>query len=235
MPADGMPMKGRLNIFQATMLRWRELHPYNAVHVVRVDAPLEAPRLASDIHALFATRGLAGYVLDTKRRRYEYGGGAQQIPLEVLAGGEDPREVVRAAMERGVNLRFSVDGKTDPFRFFVVDGGASFHVGIAYDHVAAGGDSIVGLLADLVLRYTSGRAPAPIPALYPGTDGPVLLRNAGYVLAGMTAIPSALASARRSLRPRYPRGDDRRIAFATARIERPGVDAMARAARAWRA
>ena len=53
------------------------------------------------------------------------------------------------------------------------------------------------------------------------------------MLAGLTAVPAALASARRSLRPRYPRGDDRTIAFATRRIEKPGVDAMARAARAW--
>ena len=31
-------MKGRLNLFQAAILRWRALHPYNAVHVVRVCA-----------------------------------------------------------------------------------------------------------------------------------------------------------------------------------------------------
>ena len=29
-------LRGRLNLFQTAMLRWRELHPYNAVHVVRV-------------------------------------------------------------------------------------------------------------------------------------------------------------------------------------------------------
>ena len=38
-------MKGRLNLFQASMLRWRELHPYNAVHVVRIARPLVAADL----------------------------------------------------------------------------------------------------------------------------------------------------------------------------------------------
>jgi hypothetical protein len=33
-------LKGKLNLFQAAMVRWREMHPYNAVHVVRVSQPL---------------------------------------------------------------------------------------------------------------------------------------------------------------------------------------------------
>jgi hypothetical protein len=61
----------------------------------------------------------------------------------------------------------------------------------------------------------------------------MLLRHAGYVLAGMAAVPGALASARRSLRPRFPRGDGREIAFAVTRIDKSGVASMARAAPAW--
>ena len=38
-------MKGRLNLFQAAILRWRALHPYNSVHVVRVWQPIDAVRL----------------------------------------------------------------------------------------------------------------------------------------------------------------------------------------------
>ena len=226
-------MKGRLNIFQATMLRWRELHPYNAVHVVRVDTLLDAVRLTHDINATFAARGLTGFVVDALRRRYEYTGGAPQTALEVLPAGEDPTEVLRAAMERGINLQFVPSGRTAPFRFFAVDAGTSFHLGVAYDHVVAGGDSIVGLLADIVLRYADASTAAPPPSLYPKTCRPVLVRNAGYVLAGLAAIPGAMASARRSLRPRYPRGNDRQNALTTARIDKPGVAAISRAARAW--
>ena len=226
-------MKGRLNIFQATMLRWRELYPYNAVHVVRVDVPLDAPRLARGIDALLAARGIRGFVLDAARKRYEYDNVAPPTPLEVDVGGADPREVLRAAIERGVNTRFVEDGRTDPFRFFAVDAGTSFYVGVAYDHVVAGGDSIVDLLADLVGRYRVVVSARPVPSLYPKTFAPMLMRQAGYVLAGTSAVAGIMATARRSLRPRYPYGDDRRIAFSMARIEKAGVAAMSRAARAW--
>ena len=229
-------MKGRLNIFQGAMLRWRELHPYNAVHVVGVDARLDATRLSRDIDAVLTARGLTGLVLDAARARYEYTGGAPQTMLEVLSGGDNPDEVVRGAMERGINAKFVSSGRVDPFRFFAVDAGPRCHVGIAYDHVVAGGDSIVELLAEIVQRYTADNAavaPRPVPSLYPATCRPMLIRHAGYVLAGMTAIPGALASARRSLRPRYAHGDSRQNAFATMRIAKPGVDALSRAARAW--
>jgi hypothetical protein len=63
-------VNGRLNLFQATMLRWRELHPYNAVHVVRVPAPLEAGRLAATIAAELESGGLTGFDLDANRRRF---------------------------------------------------------------------------------------------------------------------------------------------------------------------
>jgi hypothetical protein len=226
-------MKGRFNIFQCAMLRWRELHPYNAVHVVRVDSPLDATRLTRDIDTVFAHRGMTGLVLDTAHQRYEYTGGAPQTALEVLRGGPDPAEVLRAAIERGINAQFAPSGRTDPFTFFALDEGTRFHLGVAYDHVMAGGDSIVELLADIVLRYTGAAKLPPAPSLYAGTSGPMLLRHAGYVLAGLAAVPGALANARRSLRPRYPRGDNRRNAFATMRIEKSGVDALARASRAW--
>ena len=37
---------GRLNLFQATMLDWRQLHPYNAVHAVRIARVLDEAALA---------------------------------------------------------------------------------------------------------------------------------------------------------------------------------------------
>src|SRR4029434_697101 len=230
-------MKGRFNIFQGAMLRWRELHPYNAVHVVRVDARLDAPRLAREIDAILAARGLTGLVLDTPRARYEYTGGPAQTTLEVLAGDGNADEVLRAAMERGINAQFAASGRSDPFRFFAVDATTRCYVGVAYDHVVAGGDSIVELLAEIVRRYTLAQGAASardaVPSLYPKTCGGMLVRHAGYVLAGMTAVPGALASARRSLRPRYPHGDSRQNAFATMRIPKAGVEALARAGRTW--
>ena len=48
-------MKGRLNLFQAAMLRWRDLDPYNAVHVARIAAPFDRERLRGVISAQLET------------------------------------------------------------------------------------------------------------------------------------------------------------------------------------
>lgn len=227
-------MRGRLNLFQATMLRWRELHPYNAVHAVRVDAPLDAERLARTVNGVLEARGLAGLVLDPARGRYEYAGGPARSALEVLPGGTDPVRVLEAAIERGINHRFAPAGPLDPFRFFAVDAGAAHYLGIAYDHVVAGGDSIVDLLAEIVGRAADANwAPRPAPSLYSPTYRRLFARHALAVLGGLAAIPGAIASLRRSQRPRYRYGDDRRNAFAAATIDAEGVAAMQRAAAAW--
>jgi len=227
-------MRGRLNLFQATMLRWRELYPYNAVHTVRVDAPLDTVRLANTINAVLEARGLAGYVLDPGRSRFEYSGGAPRVALDVLKGGADPGRVLHAAIERGLNTPFASSGPFDPFRFFVVDAGPVHHLGLAYDHVVAGGDSIADLLREIVLKdaATTQRRP-DVPSLYPPTCRRVFARHAPSLLAGLAAVPGAIASLRRSQRPRYRFGDGRQNAFASARIDAAGVAAMQRAATAW--
>lgn len=227
-------MRGRFNLFQATMLRWRELYPYNAVHTARVAAPLDAARVTREIDAVLAARGLAGLVLDTARKRYEYAGGTPRTALEVLPGGADPERVLHAAIERGLNAAFAPDGNVEAFRFFAVDAGAWYQLGIAYDHVIAGGDSIADLLADVVQRCMGATAAAgPPPALYPPTYFRLFARHALRVLAGLAAIPGAIASMRRSMRPRFRFGDDPRNAFAAAWIGPSGVAALNRAAKAW--
>lgn len=227
-------MKGKLNLFQVTMLRWRELHPYNAVHVVRVDAPLDEMRLARAIDAGIEARGLTGLVLDVARKRYEYTGGAPHTELRVLPGGSDPQSVVEAEMVSQLNASFALDGPTEPFRFFAVGAGHSFHFGLAYDHVVAGGDSIARLLIELAQRYTglTGLA-VPPPDLYPPGCGRLVARHAGYVLRGLFADPRILMALRRSLRPRYPRGNDPHNAYMSLQIGKEGVAAMARATDAW--
>ena len=53
-----MRADGRFNLFQRMMLRWRELHPYNPVHVVHVPQALDAGRLGACIRERVEALGL---------------------------------------------------------------------------------------------------------------------------------------------------------------------------------
>jgi hypothetical protein len=229
-------MRGRLNLFQAAMVRWRELHPYNAVHAVHVAWPLDASRLEAAIAGELEVRGLTHLKLDAAHCRFEYGGGAAQVRVPVLQGGGDSRTVLGEEIERQLNASFAADGAVDPFRFFAVEVPGSFELALAYDHFIAGGDSIVLLLQAIVARYVArgeSPAPQPVPALYPDTFRRLLLRHAGAVLRGLPSLPRLALSCRRSHRPRYLRWPDPANGFAAFRLTPPEFAAVLRAAKEW--
>mgnify|MGYP003593400266 CR=1 FL=1 len=227
-------MRGRLNLFQAAMLRWRELAPYNAVHVAELAGPLAGPRLAAAVAAHLAALGVTGFALDLRHRRYEYAGGLQPVEVPVLAGGADAFAVIEREMERHLNLPFPPDGAYVPFRFFAVDAGATFHLGVAYDHFIAGGDSIVALLKGIASRYEdTGAAACTAPELYPPAYARLFLRNAGKAYLGQYSLPGMLRRSARAFRPRYPHGDDFTNAFTSFELPAPLNAAVIRAAGAW--
>jgi hypothetical protein len=228
-------MQGKLNLFQAMMLRWRELYPYNAVHVVVVDQPLEPARLKTQIASELQSAGLTGLVLDRRRRRFEYRGGAAVVDVTILPGGEDARGAAEREIERQLNLSFPRDGALQPFRFFAVDGGASFHLGLAYDHFVAGGDSIAVLLARLVARYRLDGAStaAWTPQLYPSTYRRLFLRHAGAAWRGLRRLPALAASCRRSCRAPCRLDAHAGCGFLSRRVAASGCASLSRAARDW--
>jgi hypothetical protein len=229
-------VRGRLNLFQAGMLRWRDLSPYNAVHVIRIDAPLDRQRLRHAIDGELAAFGLTGFELDRAHGRFEYRGGAPRTVLETAVCVGTAAEALRAEIERQINLPFPRTGAFDPFRFFAIDTGETFYLGLAYDHFIAAGDSIIALLAALADRYRHGGAGTDrraAPGLYPAPYRRMLLRHPAAFLRGLPSVPAMAARFRRAFRPRYPHGQDSQNAFAHFRIERPGFDAMRRAAKAW--
>jgi hypothetical protein len=185
------------------MLRWRELHPYNAVHVVALDPVLEPPAsLDRAIAQALEHWGLTGLVVDARRGRYEYRGGAARptvrraSAMSLLAGIE--REV-----EHELNAPFGRTGALDPFRFFVVEAPDGRALGLAYDHFIAGGDCILALLHAIVTRAAGADETGPRPALYPPTQARLFLRNLPRLLAGLARLPAHIASARATVRPRY--------------------------------
>src|SRR5208283_3623030 len=229
-------MQGKLNLFQITMLHWRDLHPYNAVHVVVVEQRLEPERLKACVETELGSAGLTGLYLARRRRRFEYRGGAQAVAVTILPGADDARRAVDGEIERQLNLPFAPDGAISPFRFFAVDGAGAFHLGLVYDHFIAGGDSIALLLGRLVARYRAGAAAevaAWTPRLYPRTYGALFRRHAGYLLRGLRRVPMLAASCRRSLRAPCRSQGDASNAFLSQGVDASEAAQLVRTAREW--
>ena len=229
-------MRGKLNLFQRTMLRWRELHPYSAVHAVHVEGSLDVARLETAIARELELRGVTNLTLDAARGRYDYGGGAAPVALAILPGGADPRAILCAEIARQLNSPFPVDGAIDPFRFLAVESPSSFEFALAYDHFVAGGDSIVLLLQAIVVRYTGQGitiTPQAVPALYPVTFRRLLRRHAGAILRGMPSLPRLALNCRHSHRPRYLRWPDPANGFTSVRLAAPEFAAVLRIAKEW--
>jgi len=229
-------VKGRLNLFAASMVRWRELHPYNAVHVVRIAKPLVAADLQHAIDEVLTRWGLTGLALDLAKRRFEYAGGSAHAPVRILPPGPDPDETLRAEIETQLNTPFPREGRIDPFRFFVLDRGADFDLGLTYDHFIAAGDSIVVLLKTMAEQYGIGgnlAIAAGTPDLYPPTYRRLFLRHLVPFLIGLRRIPANVASFRHAFRPRYPHGEGGAMGFTRIRLGPPAVAALRETARAW--
>lgn len=226
-------MRGRLNAFQAAMLRWRDLYPYNAVHVVRIVHALDHARLAAAVGDELRATGLTGLALDRARRRYEYRGGAPAAEIEIIDGGGNATATVCAEIERQLNRAFPVTGAIVPFRFFAVPEQGSFRLGLAYDHFVAGGDSIVALLSNIVARYAGLTPAANRPNLYPATFARLLLRNAGSIVRGLPWLGRTASSCRRSVRPSYGDEADGYNRFAYLRLDAPAAATVRTSAKKW--
>jgi len=236
-PAERRRLRGRLNLFQAMVLRWRELHPYVAVHMVRVAHRLEAARLRETIGTRLEAAGLARIALDARAKRFEFRPGPATVDLAVLQRGEDAEAAARTEIERQLNAAFPPEGTFTPFRFFAVDCGASFAFGIAYDHFIAGGDSIAVLLEALLAAYAAGASGAPgpwTPRRYPKTYAHLFLRDFGYCVRGLPRLSAMAASCRRSTRA--PCSTDRPATngFRSFRLGAGELAALLSTARDWR-
>jgi len=227
-------MMARLNFFQATMLRWREMYPYSAVHVVRVEGSLDAARLADAARGFLSARGLSGLELDRRAGRYRWHGGPSQASLAVLDSQPDPAEALRAEIERQLNEPYSDDGRFEPFRFFALAEDASFWLGIAYDHFVAGGDSIADLLRGIVDGYHGVESQALRDiVLHPPSYRPLFFRQAGPFIAGWRKLPALAAACKRSVRPQYRDCADGYTGFRSFRLDESQTEALARATSSW--
>ena len=227
-------MRGRLNLFQSAMLRWRAAYPYNAVHVAELPGALDRDRLARAVDEHLTHLGVARLSLDPVHRRYEYRDGAARTGIRVLVASGEVLPTIEREMERQLNEGFGARGDIEPLRFFAVAGGASFHLGVAYDHFIAGGDSMVALLKGIAARY-DGTFPQndPPPALYPPGYARLFARNFLAFYLGQYLLPGMLWRQRRAFRPRYPHGEGGYNAFTSLELTPDLYAALKRTARGW--
>lgn len=235
-PVPAGRTRARLNLFQRTMLRWRELHPYSAAHAVRIEGPLEPARLRDLIAERLADLGLTGLILDPSRRRLRAGGEDAETPeLRVVPGEDDPRAAVWREFEAQLNRPFPSAGRLCAFRFFAVPAGDAFYLGLVYDHFIAAGDAIALLLQNIVAGYSHAEASRPaMPArLASPRYRRLLLHHPLSVIWAMLRLPRLIARARRAVRP--PRLPDRDPynGLAALTFGRDEVAQLRRAATAW--
>lgn len=225
----------RFNFFQRMMLRWRELHPYNPVHVLQLPVPLQPERLRAQIAALLEAQGLSGLHVDRRRWRYGYAGGPAQVELRVVDGGDDADAVLARVIEEEFNRPFVAGPREQPWRFVAVDAHGSYRLALAYDHYVAGGEAVARLLTRLARALLDeDPAAAPVPPAHDGARyRQALLRHPGWVMRALLGLPRMIGQGRRACRVRFERADDRHNDFCSLRLGSEHTQALRAAARAW--
>jgi len=187
------------------MLQWNDLHPYNAVHVVRIPVALDPGRLRTVIKATLERYGLTNLTLDRTKGIFHYHGGPAVCEIKTVAGGEGTRPSFQAEIEDQLNTAFAPSESFNPFRFFVATERNSISLGVAYFHAVADAESVVLLMKDIVDAYMGRNGPgvsSPVELYPPRYDN--LLRHCPGVLASrLFAFPSLVRAVRCSCRPRY--------------------------------
>jgi len=226
-------MPGRLNIFQRTMLQWNELHPYNAIHVVRLPVALDLEKLTHVIRHVLVRLGLTGLELDGPRAAYAYQGGPASCEIKLVSANDSGPALV-AEIEHQLNTRFEIGQSLNPFRFFVVPDQEAFSLGLVYFHIVADAEAVVFLLQRIVRAYLTPDAGAVVEPteLHPEPrDG--LLRHPWLLLKKLAALPGLMRNTRRSSRPHYHNPQDTRNGFTHFVLPADSLPRLVRTGKIW--
>lgn len=153
----------RLNFFQQSMLRWDGLHPYNAVHAVRVAGPANVDSLRVVVWEVSKKAELGELSLSYFRTAYEYRP-LQVVHVQEVSPGRSGETRLAEVITEEINTPFYGDVH-HPIRWTVFNeaGGDAHYVVLCYHHAISDAFGIERLLAQVLRRYLD------LPA---GSDNP---------------------------------------------------------------
>jgi len=184
------------------MLQWNELHPYNAVHMVRIAGHLDHDSLKRAIQETLESRELIALRLAPGKGNCSFSGGAANIGLTLLDCEGTDWVSLSPVVEEHLNSPFPLDAPFCPFRFFAVRGSDSFVFGLSYFHVIADAESIVHLVREVLNRYLEPDKTPVFQWESPKSSQPTSFRNPLILARALGNFPSRLAGIRESARPR---------------------------------
>ncbi len=196
------------------MLRWNDIHPYNAVHIVHVQQKLDRERLRCAITREIRDLGLGSFIIDRVQGTYAFADDTNAIELRFLAAADEVTPVLSQLVEAELNRPFS-NRMLSPFRFFVVEETEAFYLGLVYFHAVAGAESVAFLMNLILNRYMerehqSCSLPLDLyfrPSVLKRTVRPSLM------VGQLRLLMRHVANVRRSCRPNYRDMENHRNAF----------------------
>jgi NRPS condensation-like uncharacterized protein len=215
------------------MLQWNSMHPYNAVHLVRISGTLDSERLKTSINRTLGARGLTGLHLNHDHT-YCYRGGVARCEIINLDAAGSPRASLSTEIERQLNTPFLQAQPFSPFRFFILSGNDSFSLGLVYLHAVADAESIVILVKEIIEHYFGKTEPGPRTAFeVRPPEGHLLFSHPGVLAWKLAALPSLIGDLRTSCRPSYRDATDLNNGFTLCPLEPRGLRCLVDAAKSW--
>ena len=244
-------MQGRLNTFQKSMLKWNDMHPYNAVHTVQVAGGLDLARMRTCLATVMEKHGFARLSLDRERYTFQYADRPGEVQIQTLAAppvgdwvqAEKPSVdesgqvafcALVAEMERQLNSPFERDPTFNPFRFLVLPAKDSFYLGLVYFHPIADAESAVWLLRDVVALYAGNSSDTNDRfQLYPEAGTHFLRRHPGVVVRKLLSLAGQIRNLRHSHRPHYADISDMTNGFACCSLAPEDLTSVVTTAKSW--
>jgi hypothetical protein len=202
-------MRQLLNQFQKTMLQWNHLHPYNAIHGLRLPKPVDPQQLQTSIHQTLEAKRLTQCLISPNQSTINFTTNPSPTRLTTLDTTGDSPNHFSQIIARELNTPFthSINQPFTPFRFLLINQPSSSWLCLTYFHAVADAHAILQLLRDIVTRHHQPNTNLP-PATPPANNPESLLTHHPLsLLRALLTLPSTISTSRRCHRPKSPNPD----------------------------